>query len=383
MRINPVLTETIDSLLPEYLGIWAEFASIESRTADKAGVDRAAGYICGIAAKKGWKIEKKHFERSGDAVCITMNPDAPGRPLAVSGHVDTVHPAGLFGYPPVRIEEGRICGPGVADCKGGIVAAMMAMDALERVGLRERPVLLLLQTDEETSSAGSDKGTISYICDKAAGAEAFLNAEGHTLGKCTVARKGISKYRLTVRGKSVHAANCTKGISAIAEAAMKITELEKLKDPAGITCSCGTISGGTAINTVPEECSFTLDVRFSNAEETDFADMRVREIAEHSFIPGSSCTVELISRRAAMVRCERNLTLLDRMNAVYEAWGLPVLSPEMSKGGSDAADVTLRGIPCVDSIGVTGGGIHTVREYAEIDSLPAAAKRIATVFYSL
>ncbi|MCR4683203.1 MAG: M20/M25/M40 family metallo-hydrolase, partial [Clostridiales bacterium] len=188
---------------------------------------------------------------------------------------------------------------------------------------------------------------------------------------------------LTVRGKSVHAANCTKGISAIAEAAMKITELEKLKDPAGITCSCGTISGGTAINTVPEECSFTLDVRFSNAEETDFADMRVREIAEHSFIPGSSCTVELISRRAAMVRCERNLTLLDRMNAVYEAWGLPVLSPEMSKGGSDAADVTLRGIPCVDSIGVTGGGIHTVREYAEIDSLTAAAKRIATVFYSL
>ena len=52
-----------------------------------------------------------------------MNPEAAGIPITLSGHMDTVHPRGLFGFPPVRIANGRIYGPGVIDCKGGITAA--------------------------------------------------------------------------------------------------------------------------------------------------------------------------------------------------------------------------------------------------------------------
>ena len=48
-------------------------------------------------------------------------------------------------------------GPGVMDCKGGIVAAIMAMEALEKCGFTERPVQLLLQSDEENGSATSNK----------------------------------------------------------------------------------------------------------------------------------------------------------------------------------------------------------------------------------
>ena len=57
------------------------------------------------------------------------------------------------------------------------------------------------------------------------------------------------------------------GASAIAEAANKILELEKYKEKNGITCNCGTIQGGTVPNVVPERCVFTLDVRFSDAEQ--------------------------------------------------------------------------------------------------------------------
>ena len=52
-------------------------------------------------------------------------------------------------------------------------------------------------------------------------------------------------------------------------------------------------------------------------------------------------------------------------------------------GGSDAADMTNYGIPCLDSFGVEGGGIHSKNEYGEIASLASSAKKIAAVIVGL
>lgn len=383
MNIRKELFDTVDSLTDEYVTHWVNFASLESPTDDKLRVDAAADYICGIAREHGWKIEKAPMEKSGDCVCITMNPGAPGKPIALSGHVDTVHPVGLFGNPPVRVEGDTIYGPGVNDCKGGIIAGLLAMDALEREGFTGRPVLLILQTDEETSSLGSNKETVKYMCEKAKDSEAFLNLEGFNYGKATLFRKGISKYEFRVKGKGLHAANCYKGVSAVAEAAHKILELEKMKDPEGITCSVGTITGGTATNSVPDECVFTADIRFSDDTEMNAADETVRKVAQTAYIAGSSCEVFLKSRRVSMPKVARNTELLSRMNAVFEEYGLPVLAENGSKGGSDAADVTAYGIPCIDSLGTHGWDIHSPRERSDVHTMPDSAKRIAAFIWSL
>ena len=81
--------------------------------------------------------------------------------------------------------------------------------------------------------------------------------------------------------------------------------------------------------------------------------------------------------------CERNQRLFDTMNRIYEENGLPVLNVGRRKGGSDAADVTVAGIPCVDSIGVAGGHIHTTAEYAYLESLRDSARRVAAVIYCI
>lgn len=377
--IEPVFAK-IAALEEDYCRVWEEYCNIESPTLCKEGVDAANEYVARLAAEKGWRVEYCRQPVSGDAVCITMNPDDAGAPLAISGHVDTVHPVGLFGTPAVRRDETRIYGPGVMDCKGGIVAGLLAMDALAQCGFAERPILLLLQSDEEVGSRLSDKATIRWICEKAKDAAAFLNLEPYTPGFACLQRKGIVSYRFAVTGVEAHASMCaTEGASAIADAAHRILELEKFKDADGITCNCGVISGGTAVNTVPGACTFDVNFRFVSADQLEQIAAYVQELAARAFIPGCSCTAQRLSMRVAMQPEARNDDLLEKCNRIFAKAGLPQLQRRGQNGGSDAADATVFGIPCIDSLGVAGGGIHSIHEYGELASLGEAARRIAAV----
>lgn len=380
---SETLFQNIDNLYETYLKIWEEVCRIESPTDCKEGVDAVGDYFVALAKKHGWQVEKLPQKVSGDAICITMNPDAKAQPIALSGHMDTVHPVGLFGDPSVTKDEKYIYGPSVTDCKGGIVAGFLAMEALKQAGFTARPVQMLLQSDEENGSRTSNKATIQWICEKAKGAVAFLNLEPileGAEGKATVARKGIDDYRFQVTGIAAHSSKCaTEGASAILEAAHKIVELEKCKDADGITCNCGVISGGTVANSVAASCEFYANFRYFNAQQLDQIEELVRRVAQTVYVPGCSCTVERISMRVAMEPVERNYALLETMNEIYEANGMTRLEPRKVNGGSDAADATVAGIPCVDSLGVAGGKIHSRKEYGVLESLKEAAKRIAIV----
>lgn len=376
--------DKIDELRETYYNVWEQVCDLESPTADKAGVDAVGRYFADAAEKYGWKVEYCRQAVSGDVVCITMNPDSDKKPLCISGHIDTVHPVGSFGPKPTRRDGEKIYGPGVTDCKGGVVAGLMAMDALHRCGFTGRPVQLLLQTDEEVSSRQSGKATIRYICEKAVEGIAFLNLESYSPGYTCTSRKGVATYTFTVTGKEGHASRCvTEGASAIADAAHKIIELEKLKDDEGITCSCGIVKGGTAANTIPGECVIVANFRFATAEQWDWLQNYIREVTETVHVPGCRCTYELMSVRPAMEETERNLALLEKVNAVFAQSGLPQLKGRMLRGGSDAADVTAYGGTCLDSLGTRGGGSHTIHEYAWLASLEEAAKRVAALAIGL
>ncbi len=383
MYICKELFDKIDELTPNYTKMWVDVCNIESPTDHKPGVDAVGNYFAEKAEGLGWKVERLKQEVSGDCICITLNPESGAMPVCLSGHMDTVHPIGSFGTPAVHCEDGYIYGPGVTDCKGGLVAAFLAMEALHLIGFTERPVHLLLQSDEENSSATSNKETIKYICEKSKNAIAFLNCEGYRLGKAVLSRKGISRYKLEISGKTIHSSKCFEGASAICEAAYKIIELEKLKNETGITCNCGIIEGGTAENTVPEFCSFSADIRYTSEEEMHLADRLVRELANKSFVEGTSCNVILESRRVPMEKTEKNLKLFEEINKIYRRNKIPPLSIGSSLGGSDASDVTACGIPCVDSLGVNGNFIHSRNELGVISSLPKSAKRLAAIVFCI
>lgn len=373
----------IEELKDDYVKFLCDIAKIESPTSYKAGVDRVGAYVIEKAKAHGWQIEIHREAVAGDAVCITMNPEAKGVPVCLSAHMDTVHPIGSIEKMPVHIKSGRLYGPGVYDCKGGIASSFLAMAALEDCGFRARPIKLILQSDEETGSRESDKRTIAFMCEKAKNSAAFLNCEPHRAGYATLSRKGIATYSLTVNGKAIHASECYNGISAINEAAHKIIALEKKQDPDGVTVCCGLIEGGTAKNTVAESCTFSIDIRYTTEEQLEDVEKFVSGIAQTSFVPGSTAEAVLKNHRVPMELTERNLLLLEKANAAFAACGIPTLSRRHKFGGSDAAYVTAKDIPCLDSLGVTGGAGHTKDEFANIDSLGLSAKMLAVIAYSV
>jgi len=249
--------QTIDKLNDAYIHFWEDVCRIESPTAYKAGVDAVGTCIKNAAKERGWDIEEMHSETAGNAFCVTINKTAPAPAVVFSGHIDTVFPLGTFSKPIVRTDDKKIYGPGVMDCKGGVVASFMAMDALDKCGFSARPVKLIVQTDEETGSKTSNKQTLAFMLDAAKNAAAFLNTEGIQGNTAVLIRKGILRYRFTVHGRATHSSKCAQGANAIVEAAHKIIALEQMKDADGLTCN--GISNG--LNAFLSTLTFTLKMR--------------------------------------------------------------------------------------------------------------------------
>ena len=137
MIAREALFEEIEKEHAKYRKFWEDVCNIESPTDFKEGVDKVGSYFADLAKKHGWQVELFEQENVGNVVCITMNADVDARPISLSGHIDTVHPVGLFGTPAVRFDEEKIYGPGVRDCKGGVVGVMCAMEALQKCGIIE------------------------------------------------------------------------------------------------------------------------------------------------------------------------------------------------------------------------------------------------------
>ena len=370
----------IDELYEKYIKVWQDVSNIESPSEFKEGVDACCDYFVRLANELGFSVEKNVQKLAGNPICITMNPNAKGKPISFSGHIDTVHPVGSFGNPPTRVDNEKIYGPGVFDCKGGVVGVMCAMEALQKCGFLSRPIQLLLQVDEEIGSRNSGGETIKWVCEKAKDSVAFLNVEPSVNKDLCIQRKGGAMFKFKIKGIETHSANCAiSGANAIFEAAQKINVLERFKDNEGITYSCNTINGGSAANTVAGYCEFVCDVRFTNKDQYYEAKSKIEEVKNMVFVKGCTTEAEQLNYTCAMPLTDANLELANKINSVFEKYGLEKLQILKRGGVSDAAHATEFGLTTVDALGVEGGNMHSLKEFAFLESLKKCAKQAVAI----
>lgn len=338
------------------------------------GVAAMAELVRAEAAAAGLAAELADLGPStGPLLHVSSRASGDTRPgILILGHLDTVHPVGTLKDNPCRIEGDRLYGPGSYDMKGGMYLALAALSRLARPGDTHLPVDFLMVPDEEIGSHASRAWT-EKLAANAKYALVCEPARPHT-GKCVTARKGTGLLRLDVKGRPAHAGmQHEKGRSAIREMAHQVLALETMTDyERGITVSVGTISGGTATNTVPARCRCMVDFRVPDMAAAEDVLRRMRNLC--AVDPDVELEIDVELNRPPMVRTEAAAALLALAQRHAREAGFELDEAPMTGGGSDANFTSALGVPTLDGLGADGDGAHTLNEYIVISTLQTRLK---------
>ena len=374
----------LDQCREEMLFLWETLVRMESPSADPEAIDRLASHLDTYCRALGMETEK--FRPEGAGTCLAAaTPARALPPILLLGHMDTVHPVGSFPGGPFTRRDGCVYGPGVHDCKGGLVMALYVIRALQHIGYDRRQLRLALVSDEETCHSLSQMASVEFLERHAQGCGAAFTFESGLLnGDIVTGRKGGGVIRLTVEGIASHCGTAPeKGASAVREAARKVVAIQALSDPAHTTFNCGIIHGGTSANVVPDRCEVSVALRFHTNRDRDEALSALQSICGRVETPGTQCTLSPLAGFPAMEETDRTAALFALYRETSTALGLGTPESVYSAGCSDSAYTTALGIPTLCAVGVLGQGQHSPDEHAFADSLLPQAKRLAAAILAL
>jgi acetylornithine deacetylase len=205
-----------------------------------------------------------------------------GRSILLNAHIDTV-PEGdhaLWTHPPFagRVVDGRLYGRGSCDMKGGLVTHLAALDALDAAGVRLRGDVTVAAT------VGEEDGGLGALSAVLRGyrADAALVTEPTRLALIT-ACEGSLVFRLTITGRSAHAATRDEGVSALEKFVPIFHDLlaferernASLRHPLydafanKVPVNVGVVRAGNWASTVPESLEAEVRVGFLPGEELE------------------------------------------------------------------------------------------------------------------
>ena len=378
MRTYRELTHAVAKRRPEMLEMIGQLVQVESPTEDRAAVNRCVALLEKWIRNAGGKSSRNRQKTAGDLLIGRFGP-ARGTPLMLLGHLDTVWPLGTLDKMPYRVRGGRAWGPGVLDMKAGVVMALTALRLLAENGLAQ-PVILLLNSDEETGSESSRALTeqLARRCD----AVFVLEPAQGLAGAYKTARKGVANYRLQVHGVAAHSGvDFTQGHSAVLELGRQIERASAFTNPGrGITVNAGVIGGGTRSNVVAAEAWAEFDVRIAKAVDGPRIDRRFRSLRAVD----RQCTLEVTGglNRPPMERTPGTVALFRRAATMAAGLGFE-LQEAATGGGSDGNFTSALGISTLDGMGAVGEGAHANRESILLDALVPRTALLAAMIGGL
>ncbi len=193
--------------------------------------------------------------------------------------------------------------------KGGLAAMMYAARALTDCGVRlNGRIGLVFVPDEETAGPGGSRllATRGLLGVNGIG---MLTPEP-TGGVVWNANRGAFTLNVTVKGKSAHVGRQHEGVNAFeqmltitqallalkADVERRVTAFRIQPETArrSIMMLGGRSGGGTNFNTVPDQCSFTLDRRINPEEHLEEEKLRLLAVLEQSRAGGIDLDVEVL-----------------------------------------------------------------------------------------
>ena len=315
------------------------------------------------------------------ALRLTVRPEAPVQVL-LTGHYDTVYPAGDAFRTVARRADGALNGPGIADMKGGISVMLGALEAFESHPLASRlGYVVLLSPDEEVGSPGS----APLLKAAAARAQVGLTYEPCLPdGALAGARKGSGNFHLVVTGRAAHAGrDFAGGRNALAAAADLAARLHALNGRrAEVTLNIGRIDGGGPLNVVPGSAVVRFNVRVPDTASAEWCLKRIDELMTSADAPDIAFALHGGFHRPPKPVDPPQARLMAAVEDVGRLLRQPI-AWRASGGVCEGNNLHAAGLPNIDTLGVRGGDIHSHGEYAWPDSFGERARLSAALLMKL
>lgn len=375
----------------EMLDTLAAWVAVPTGGGHAEGLDRLRGIVtrrlAGLGAsvrleagdeRPAWILGEGVGGAAPPPVAVCERPTGRGRKVMLCGHLDTVHdPRGAFRE--LTVTGAKATGPGAADMKGGILVAVVALEALAACGV-ELDWAFALNSDEETGSYCSQR----VLREAARGRDVGLVFEPALPdGSLVVERPGSGQFAVRAIGRPAHVGRDFKsGVSAINALAEKVLAIAGRADPdRGRIVNVGVIRGGQATNIVAEEAWAFGNVRFGGAEAERELTAAIEGLAGAA---SNGARVEVMTSFARPVKpMTPGVEALARLaRACAEDLGQRL--PFGKTGGvCDGNNIQAAGVPVIDTLGVRGGGLHTPEEWVEVASLVERAQLAAVLMARL
>ena len=230
-----------------------------------ASIDSPSGEEAAMSAVVAQRLRDLGCTVTTDAehnVIGRLDGAAATEPIILSAHLDTVEPG--RGVRP-QLDNGVIRSDGTtvlgADDKAGVAAILEALQTARASGQPMRPIEVVFTVSEEVGLMGARALDMSTLRSSTA---VVLDSAG-AVGTIINSAPQHDRIDATIIGKAAHAGVAPEtGISAIVVASQAIAAMRLGRLDAETTANIGLISGGSAMNVVPERVTLTGETRSHN-----------------------------------------------------------------------------------------------------------------------
>jgi acetylornithine deacetylase/succinyl-diaminopimelate desuccinylase family protein len=323
------------------------------------------------------KVDYTRQSVLGDRANIVARYQATSarRTLLFEVHQDTVPAEGMKEPFTPRVEGGRLHGRGACDVKGGMAAILTMLARIVETRPVHTDVILACTVDEEHLGLG-----VQHLVRTGLRADAAIVAEPTNLDIVNC-HKGLVRWRTSTTGRACHSSLPEQGINAIHRMAAVLIAIEQYAEwlrtsPADpvlgpATINVGRITGGSAVNLVPDWCTIEIDRRLLPGEGGIRAQREMEEYITKT-VP-FEVTMEKPWTSLPALPPDRSESLVKQLRPIIDT----VSGGSTVRGvafGTDASTIAAAGIPAI----VFGPGdiaqAHTSDEWIVLEQVEKAAE---------
>lgn len=312
-------------------------------------------------------------------------------------HGDTV-PIGdekKWTYPPFggEIHDEKIYRRGAIDCKGGIALSMCALKILQELGATDK-AKALIGADEE-SGADSHIG-IRYVLEQGLKAHGAVYTYGGCAGnELTIGHRGVLRVWVECEGELAHSgsrewqdgvkgANAIDGINRFLEKVreygtdMATTEHEYFKGYRSVITPT-LIEGGSGESLVPDSARVLLDIRTLPSQKNEDIAKDLQAIADNLATDKLRFTLQIKNNVPAALSDPSAAFVSSVKETMQGVLGYEEITFKGSGPANEAHMLISQNIPTVVGFGPTGGGFHSVDEYADKESIERSLRFLVSL----